>query len=463
MPRVAGLSAVADNLLVRDGGIAAVADALFARDGGLHPPSEVLKSWPRPNHVDPEERGWEAPIALIIVLAITFIVYTLRMWARLTVAKNSGVDDLLMTFAMFPLIGLTVSAVLAVRVYGFQWHTWDQTDRTHITTREITMAIEITYLVSTTFIKVSILCFYRRMTGSLKNSFVKWVYGMIVFCIIYGILFTVLIIFTYSPVVGYFHLFDPSWRLQNKLTYLNEGAIVVACAIISTVQDLIICLLPVFLVWNLRMGKRQKAGLCAIFAIGLVTCVCGILRTYYATYIYYYTYDITWYAYYGWVWTVLEADLGMICASAPAMKVFFRRYFSGSTSRGEYTRSGSIKTPIQMSSRTRGKSNPQLSAHSATASRAEPEGAEGSGVPFAGIKVSQGLDIHVEERDDLSQKSYASTRNLTALPKSDEPGWASREWVQGCRTVCAALNPSSRKNSRSRSAERDLEHGPSTS
>ncbi|KAF2024334.1 hypothetical protein EK21DRAFT_20975, partial [Setomelanomma holmii] len=420
--------------------------------GGLHPPSEVILSWPRPNHVDPEERGWEAPIALIVVLALTFIVYALRMWARLVVAKNAGMDDLLMSFAMIPLIGLTICVVLAVRVYGFQWHAWDQTDRTHVKSREMTMAIEITYLVATTLIKVSILCFYRRMTGSLKNGFVHWVYAWIVFCIIYGVLFTLLIIFTYSPVVGYFHLFDISWRLKHELSYLDEGAIVVACAIVSTLQDLVICLLPVFLVWNLRMGKRQKAGLCGIFAIGLLTCVCGILRTYYATYVYFYTFDITWYAYYGWVWTALEADLGMLCASAPAMKVFFRRYFSNSSSRGEYTRSGSNRTPVQMSSRTRGKKTQgQLSGHSALASRAEAEGADESSMPFAGIKVSQGLDIHVEERDDVSQKSYASTRNLTALPRSEESGWTSSEWVQGCRTVCAALNPSSRKNSQCRS------------
>jgi|TARA_R110002003_G_scaffold2062_4_gene23944 hypothetical protein len=132
------------------------------------------------------------------------------------------------------------------------------------------MAIEITYLASTTLIKTSILCFYRRMTGSLKNGFVRWVYGSIVFCILYGILFILLIIFTYSPIVGFFRLFDVAWRLQHELHYLDEGAIVVACAIVSTVQDLVICLLPIFLVWNLRMGKRQKAGLCGIFAIGLV-------------------------------------------------------------------------------------------------------------------------------------------------------------------------------------------------
>jgi len=88
------------------------ADTLLARDGGLHPPPEVLLSWPNPNYVDPQERGWEAPVILAIVLGITFLVYTARMWARLVISKNAGMDDLLMSVAMIPLFGLTISAIL---------------------------------------------------------------------------------------------------------------------------------------------------------------------------------------------------------------------------------------------------------------------------------------------------------------------------------------------------------------
>lgn len=66
--------------------------SLVARDGGLHPPAEVVASWPKPNHINPEERGWEAPIALMVVLGITFLVYILRIWARLVISKSAGLD-----------------------------------------------------------------------------------------------------------------------------------------------------------------------------------------------------------------------------------------------------------------------------------------------------------------------------------------------------------------------------------
>ncbi|KAL6707500.1 hypothetical protein ACN47E_004070 [Coniothyrium glycines] len=442
------------------------ANALFARDGGLHPPIEIIKHWPRPNHVDPEERGWEAPIVLFVMLGITFMVYVARMWARLAVAKNAGLDDLLISLSMLPLIGLTVTVVLAIRQYGFQWHVWDQTATTLVTTREITMAIELNYMVSTTLIKVSILCFYRRITGSLTNNFVYWVLGTMVFCIIYGILFSFLILFTCSPVVGYFRLFDSAWRYKNEVHCMNEGVIIVVCAALSSVQDFLICMLPIFLIWNLQISHRQKAALCGIFGMGLVTCVCGIMRTYYATYVYNYTYDITWYAYYGWVWTALEAQLGVVCASAPAIKVFFKRYFSNPASRNGYPGSASNKTPLGSAPRSQSyqMQTPQASHMSKSRSQVVSGRPRDPTVPLECIKVSHGLDIAVDERDDASQKSYASTRNLTALPTQD-PFGRKAGWYEGCRTVCSALNPRSRSRSRSRSEsrsrsrEKDIERG----
>jgi len=87
-------------------------NTLVGRAGGLHPPPEVMMVWPTPNRIDPEERGWEAPISLVIVLGITFLVYAARMWARIVIAKNVGVDDLLMSIAMLPLFGLTIFVAL---------------------------------------------------------------------------------------------------------------------------------------------------------------------------------------------------------------------------------------------------------------------------------------------------------------------------------------------------------------
>lgn len=143
----------------------------------------------------------------------------------------------------------------------------------------------------------------------------------------------------------------------------------------------------------------------------------------------------------------------MICASAPALKVFFRRYFSTSTSSGGGY--GSKMTPIPLS-RSRGLGASQPSSHSASVSRVEPSDRHSS-VPFTGIKVSQGLDILVEDRDDQSQKSFASTRELTALPKSEEKGFS--DWTQSYRNVRAAFKTGSQNDSRTRNVDKDIERG----
>lgn len=133
---------------------------------------------------------------------------------------------------------------------------------------QITMAIEMNYMICTTLVKVSILCFYRRIAGSLTTTFVYWVWGLITFCILYCIVFVLLIAFTCTPAVGFFHLFDVPWRIQNKLYCRDEGAIIIAATTISTVQDFIICLLPIFLIWNIQISKRQKLALCGLFGMG---------------------------------------------------------------------------------------------------------------------------------------------------------------------------------------------------
>jgi hypothetical protein len=90
------------------------------------------------------------------------------------------------------------------------------------------------------------------------------------------------------------------------------------------------------------------------------------------------------------------------------------------------------------------------------ASRGDPSGFRDS-VPLTGIKVSQGLEIHVEERDDMSQKSFASTKNLTALPGSADND--TYDWKQDNRTVWAGFEPSSKNGSRAQVGGRDVELG----
>lgn len=176
--------------------------------------------------------------------------------------------------------------------------------------------------------------------------------------------------------------------------------------------------------------------------IDIRTCVCGFMRAYYATYVYYYTYDITWYAWYGWIWTALEAELGVICACAPALKGFFKRYFSMSTIRSGLYGSGKMNSTGRRTPAGIGKSSQGNSHGSQLDSVWEQEP-----VPLNRIQVSTETNIGVEDKDETaSQGSSSSTRNLTALPiavlpqmdRNDTIGSNRSIWA-GNRTIITAL------------------------
>ena len=106
--------------------------------------------------------------------------------------------------------------------------------------------------------------------GSISKTFLYWIWGSIVFVIAYFFVFTFTIIFSCSPIEGYWHYFDINWRLTHELKCHNEGAQIVAVVVVSTIQDFILCALPVLLIWNLQIPRRQKAALCGIFGVGLL-------------------------------------------------------------------------------------------------------------------------------------------------------------------------------------------------
>jgi hypothetical protein len=62
--------------------------------GGPHPPVEVIVTW-TPNYVDPVKRGPAFIVAVSCILALTYIVVGLRLFARYVLRKNTGLDDIL--------------------------------------------------------------------------------------------------------------------------------------------------------------------------------------------------------------------------------------------------------------------------------------------------------------------------------------------------------------------------------
>jgi hypothetical protein len=70
-------------------------------------------------------------------------------------------------------------------------------------------------------------------------------------------------------VEAYWFRFTTSWLRTHKYKCVDEVAYLVAVISISAAQDFLACMLPMFVVFRLRLPMRQKVGLAAVFLLGL--------------------------------------------------------------------------------------------------------------------------------------------------------------------------------------------------
>jgi hypothetical protein len=254
-----------------------------------------------------------------------------RMWARAIIQRNAGLDDWIITAAMIPTVGLTVVVCLATEKYDFNRHIWDVHPNMYVPERKITFILYLLYIVSGGMIKISILLFYRRLDSrSITRSFRIATWINIIAIGIFCIAFVVVLFTACTPFEAFWYQFDIAKQIAGYSyhCWVNEYADLLSASIISAVQDAVAAFLPTILYWNLQIPRRQKIALGAIFALGYLVCIVAGVRSYYVYRIFNNPlYDSTWESWPAWLLCMLEIQLGAICASAPALKVFFTHYF----------------------------------------------------------------------------------------------------------------------------------------
>ncbi|RMZ67796.1 integral membrane [Pyrenophora seminiperda CCB06] len=246
-------------------------------------------------------------------------------------------------------------------------HVWDIPPNLYVPERKITFTIYLLYVISGGLIKSSILLFYRRLDNRcITRAFrlATWINILAIFLFIFA--FTVVLLTACAPTEAFWLQFDITRQLEGYAytCWVNEGDYILSASIVSAVQDGVAAFLPTLLYWNLKIAKRQKLGLGAIFALGYVVCGVAGVRSYFIWKIFNHNggdYDSTWKSWPVWVLTVVEVHLGMICASAPALKVFCCHYcrvvseWYGAGSRGVSEMEWSMVSATKESSETVGK------------------------------------------------------------------------------------------------------------
>ncbi|KAK8193678.1 uncharacterized protein BKA78DRAFT_352240 [Phyllosticta capitalensis] len=314
--------------------------------GGLHPPQATLDAWASDTDQYPrgKSKGFGIVILLGFLIAFALAVVTARLVARLKFRRNAGVDDVLIALAVLPMVGFDVSVILGWNRYGVGKHAWDISHAKAADARMMLWTATFCYILSTSLIKISVLCFYRRVSPSTFSVVLYWViWASIGFVICYMTVYEVMLFVNCQPLDAFWKQMNPDY---NSYRCFDEAAAFLSEAAISVAQDFLACILPMIILWGLKFSGRQHTALGIIFFLGLFVSACGIVRCVLIYHYYHETYDTTWAQYNLWTWTAIEMHMGMGCACLPSLRLFFTRLLSSSPPATEQSLpSRSLQTP----------------------------------------------------------------------------------------------------------------------
>ncbi|SMQ50710.1 unnamed protein product [Zymoseptoria tritici ST99CH_3D7] len=244
------------------------------------PPPEVIAAWPAPNHVNPERRAWMPAFSGTLQAVTTLLVVTRLILRAQRRAGGLGIDDAMLFLGFLAGTMFTCVAILGAGQYGFDRHIYD-IDFTKVTeTALIAWLSQLTFLVSTSATKVSVLLAYRRVSAGSLSRYWKWgTVSAIGFTVAYCIAFVGVLIGGCRPVNAYWRAYDPVYAASVEYTCIPTKFLNPLSGGLSVVSDFYAVVLPIGLLWHLKISKRQRYALNAVFSLGFVVVIVGIVRT----------------------------------------------------------------------------------------------------------------------------------------------------------------------------------------
>ncbi|KAJ5183940.1 hypothetical protein N7492_001556 [Penicillium capsulatum] len=308
--------------------------------------------------MDDDSRSQAILIVTAVFLAISGISVALRCFVRTHVVRAFGWDDTLMVLAMvfnlaFAICGIAGSKLGIGRklvhflVYPDNFHK----------ALLLWWLGQIFYVITCVIAKLSIIITLLRITVDRVHAWV--LYAAMTLATTVGLIFLFFTIFQCHPVNYFWNKANP----HTTGTCVNKGVLIGIAYLYSigaAITDLTIGLLPVALIWNLRMNQRTKLAIVGILGIGCIASAAVIVRIpfvhhYQDREFLYNTYQIS-------IWSNVEAGLGITAGCLTTLRPLIRFLRDGSSvsrsrnpNAGSFPLSSNVAPGFHRSSRSKSK------------------------------------------------------------------------------------------------------------
>ncbi|KAJ5722823.1 hypothetical protein N7488_000858 [Penicillium malachiteum] len=257
--------------------------------------------------------------ALVVVFVVAVIVMIIRFAVRLRTSAGKSrlrLDDWLMLAAMIPLT-VIFAVTFVVTHLGLGKHVWNTTVGHLQTMEKLLYASLIVYTFLLWEIKMAVLSFYRRVFGmnSLNYLAIFFSTGWFVGSLIALLLAPAPISYFWTEFndqftgvsTGHYRFTFYNWYIGNAAT--------------NVVGDFLVLIVPIPIVWSLKMRTAQKVMVSMVLFLGSLVFAASIVRIHYLTKVKGSgLLDVTWTMAPVCLWSTLEPCLSVISASLPTIQ-----------------------------------------------------------------------------------------------------------------------------------------------
>ncbi|KAI9704141.1 MAG: hypothetical protein M1836_007002 [Candelina mexicana] len=237
---------------------------------------------------------------------VSGLAICLRLYGRIFVARAIGSDD--------------------AEHYGMGHHIETVPQANFPTYLKVVWLGSLFYNACLGCIKASVLALYARLGDPALRRLSLFMIGVIAAQALSSVLTC---IFQCKPVNG---VWDPT---VTHMKCVNISAFYLANAALNILTDFLTYTLPLRLVWQLQMPRRQKTGVALMLCLGLFACISSIIRITFVPRLLS-SHDGTYAIAPAQYWSVIETNIGILAASIPSFKAVANRWLPRLLNTGSY-------------------------------------------------------------------------------------------------------------------------------